>query len=137
VKVGAWSTVSTRRIVEPVFSTETIKCERYLRVEGQHFQRLLTFLNCNYFIPNVIGRQACRFIGKTRLPLAASGAPVAAKRREVELIKKVKIIPVYIYMENFVFTTIQVNAGIVLRLGNEYFLSNPFQLIIHQSSITF
>jgi hypothetical protein len=29
----------------------------------------------NYFIPNVIGRQACRFIGEIRVTLAAIGAP--------------------------------------------------------------
>jgi hypothetical protein len=34
-------------------------------------------VNWNYFIPNVIGRQACCFIGKIRMRLAASSAPVA------------------------------------------------------------
>jgi inhibitor of nuclear factor kappa-B kinase subunit alpha len=33
-------------------------CEECLRVEGQHFQHLLCSVNCNYFIPNVIGQRA-------------------------------------------------------------------------------
>jgi hypothetical protein len=33
-------------------------CEGCLRVEGQLFQHLLWFVNCNYFIPNAIGQQA-------------------------------------------------------------------------------
>jgi hypothetical protein len=44
------------------------------------------------FIPNVIGRQACRFIGKIRMRLAASGSPAAVKRRAVEPVSKVKIL---------------------------------------------
>jgi hypothetical protein len=68
---------------------ETINCERYLRVEGQHFQHLLWSVNCNYFIPNVIGCRACWFTAKIGMRLAASGAPVA-----VEPVNKVKIIPV-------------------------------------------
>jgi hypothetical protein len=35
-------------------------------------------------IPNVIGRQACSFIGKICMRLAASGALAAVKRRAVE-----------------------------------------------------
>jgi hypothetical protein len=38
VKVGVWCAVSPR-IAVPVFFNETINCERYLRAEGQHFQR--------------------------------------------------------------------------------------------------
>jgi hypothetical protein len=41
VKVGVWSAVSARRIVEPVFVNETINFERYLGEEGHHFQHLL------------------------------------------------------------------------------------------------
>jgi hypothetical protein len=37
-------------------------------------------VNCNYFIPNVIGSQACSFIGKFRMRPAAGGAPVAVKQ---------------------------------------------------------
>jgi hypothetical protein len=33
-------------------------CEEYLRVELQNFEHLLWSVNCNYFIPNVIGQQA-------------------------------------------------------------------------------
>jgi hypothetical protein len=40
-------------------------------------------VNCDYLIPNVIGRQTCRFIGKIRMRLAAGGAPVSVKRRAV------------------------------------------------------
>jgi hypothetical protein len=58
VKVGVWCAVSARRIVVYVFHNETINFKRLLCVEGQHFQHLLWSLNCNYFIPNVIGRQA-------------------------------------------------------------------------------
>jgi hypothetical protein len=46
-------------------------------------------VNSNYFIPNVIGRQACRFIGKNRMRLAASGAPAA-----VVPVHTLKIFPV-------------------------------------------
>jgi hypothetical protein len=41
VKVCVWCAVSARRIVGPVFFKETINCERYLRIEGEHFQHLL------------------------------------------------------------------------------------------------
>jgi hypothetical protein len=40
VTVGVWCAVSARRIVGPVFFNETINCERYLCVQGQHFQHL-------------------------------------------------------------------------------------------------
>jgi hypothetical protein len=33
------------------------RCEEFLHVDGQHFQRLLLSVNCNYFIPNIIGQQ--------------------------------------------------------------------------------
>jgi hypothetical protein len=33
------------------------RCEECLRVEGQHFPQLLLSVNCNYFIPNVIGQR--------------------------------------------------------------------------------
>jgi hypothetical protein len=48
-------------------------------------------VNCNYFIPIVIGRQAYGFIGEICMRLAARGVPVAVKRRAVVPIKKVKI----------------------------------------------
>jgi hypothetical protein len=41
VKVGVWCALSARRVVVPVSFNETINCERYLRVEGRHFQHLL------------------------------------------------------------------------------------------------
>jgi hypothetical protein len=41
VKIGVWYGVSARRIVGPAFFNKTINCERYLHVEGQHFQHLL------------------------------------------------------------------------------------------------
>jgi hypothetical protein len=47
------------------------------------------------FIPNVIGRQACWFVGNIRMHLAASGAPVVMKRRAVEPVNKAKVLPVY------------------------------------------
>jgi hypothetical protein len=68
-------------------------CLGCLYVDGQYFQHLWS-ANCNDFIPNVIGYQACWFIGKIRMPLAASGAPVAAKRRTVEPVNKIKVLPV-------------------------------------------
>jgi hypothetical protein len=37
----------------------------------------------------------CWFIGKIHMRLAASGALVAAKRRAVKPVNKVKIVPVY------------------------------------------
>jgi hypothetical protein len=64
VKVGVCCALGARGAVVPVFFNETINYERRLRVEGQHFQHLLWSVNCNYFIPNVIGRQACWFIAK-------------------------------------------------------------------------
>jgi hypothetical protein len=33
--------LSARKNVLPVFFNETINCERYMRVEGQHFQHYL------------------------------------------------------------------------------------------------
>jgi hypothetical protein len=61
---------------------------------GAEFEHLLLPVNCNYFIPNVIGRQACWFIGKICMRLAAGGKPVAVKRRAVEPVNKLKIFPV-------------------------------------------
>jgi hypothetical protein len=40
-KVGVWCAESARRIVLPLFLNETINCERYLLVHGQHFQHFL------------------------------------------------------------------------------------------------
>jgi hypothetical protein len=54
--------------------------EECLREEGQHFQYFLWAVNCNYFIPNVIGQQAYWVIGKIRMRPAAGGAPVAMNR---------------------------------------------------------
>jgi hypothetical protein len=51
-----------------------LRSEEYLHVEGQHFQHLLWSVYCNYFIPNVIGQQACWFIGKIRMHLTAPAA---------------------------------------------------------------
>jgi hypothetical protein len=95
VKVGVWCVIIARRIVVPVIFSEIINCEWYLRVEGQHFQYLLWWVNCGYFIPNIIGREACWFICKIRMRLAAGGEPVVVKRKAVELVNKVKIVPVY------------------------------------------
>jgi hypothetical protein len=93
VKVSVWCTVSAR-IVVSVFFNKKINCERYLLVEGEHFQHLLRSVNCICFIPNVIGRQACWLIGKTSMRLSASGAPVAVKCRVVKPVNKVNILPV-------------------------------------------
>jgi hypothetical protein len=41
VKFGAWCVGSARRIVGPMCFNQAINWERYLHVEGQHFQRLL------------------------------------------------------------------------------------------------
>jgi hypothetical protein len=41
VKVGVWCAVSVRRFVVCAFFNETVNCERYLCVEGHHFQHLL------------------------------------------------------------------------------------------------
>jgi hypothetical protein len=89
VKVHAWYAVSSRKIVVPVSFKEIINYERYLHAEWQHFQHLLWSMNCNYFIPNVTGRQACWFIGKICMRLTASGTLVAMKP-----VNKVKILPV-------------------------------------------
>jgi hypothetical protein len=41
VKVGVWSAVSARRIVESVFFKKTVNCERYVQVIlGQLFPEL-------------------------------------------------------------------------------------------------
>jgi hypothetical protein len=55
VKVGVWCAVSAQKIFVPVFFNKRINCERYLHVEGQHFQHILWSVNCDYFIPNTIG----------------------------------------------------------------------------------
>jgi hypothetical protein len=41
-----------------------------------------------------MGRQAFRFIDKIHMHIAESGASVAVKRRTVEPVNKVKILPV-------------------------------------------
>jgi hypothetical protein len=50
-------------------------CEECLRVENSIFNTIcdLWIVNYSYFIPNVIGLQACWFIGKIRMRLAADG----------------------------------------------------------------
>jgi hypothetical protein len=48
--------------------------------------------------------------------LAASSAPVAVKRRAVERVNKVKILPVYMYMYVYSIVTIQKNASPYLSL---------------------
>jgi hypothetical protein len=75
VKSSVWCAVSARRNVH-VFFNETVNCKKYLCVRGWHFQHLLWSVNCNYFISNVIDHQACWFIGKICMRLAASDAPV-------------------------------------------------------------
>jgi hypothetical protein len=65
-----------------------------LCVEGQHFQHHLWFVNCNYFIPNVIGQQAYWFIGKIHICLAARSALVTEGQRR-EPFDKGKSFPVY------------------------------------------
>jgi hypothetical protein len=92
VKVGVWCAVSARRSGVPMFFNETIHCERYLHVDGQHFQHLWS-VNCNYFITNVIGYHACWFIGKICTCITASGALVAVKCKAMEPVNKVKILP--------------------------------------------
>jgi hypothetical protein len=87
VQVDVCCAASARWIVVLGVLNETIHCERYLRLKRQHFQHLLRSVNCNYFIPRVIGRQACWFIVKIRRRLAAGSAPGA-----VELVNKVKIL---------------------------------------------
>jgi hypothetical protein len=44
---------------------------------------LIWSVNCNYFIPKVIGQQVYWFIGNVRVLLAAGGALVAVKRSAV------------------------------------------------------
>jgi hypothetical protein len=100
LKVGVWCAVSARETVVPVFFNETINCERYLCVEGQHFQHLLRSVNCNYFIPNIIGHQACSFISKIRMRLTVSGTLVTMKQRALELVNKTKILPVVSVMNH-------------------------------------
>jgi hypothetical protein len=46
-----------------------------------HSQHFLWSVNCNYFIPIVIGQQAYWFISKIRMCLTAHGASVAVKRK--------------------------------------------------------
>jgi hypothetical protein len=46
VKVGVCCAVSAR-IVRRVFFNETMNCEKYLHVEGQHFQHLMCSVNRN------------------------------------------------------------------------------------------
>jgi hypothetical protein len=79
---------------------------------GQHFQHRLWSVNCNYFIPNVIGRKVGWVTGKTRMGLAASSAPVAVRRRAVNSSSK-KIFPLCVGRENF----IQVDEFMILRFA--------------------
>jgi hypothetical protein len=112
VKVGVWYDVSARRIVVPVFLPKQLIAKKYLCVACQHFQHFIWSVNCNYFIPNVIGRQACWFIGKIRVRLAAGGAPVVVKRRSVESINKVKNPPCIPYaMSQHIFNRFVVRDG--------------------------
>jgi hypothetical protein len=71
-KVSVWCALSARRIVVPLIFNETINCARYLRVDGQQLQQLLWSVNCNYYIRNIIGSQACWLIGKI---CSTSGPP--------------------------------------------------------------
>jgi hypothetical protein len=59
------------------------RCEECLRVQGQHFQHFLLSVNCNYFIPNVIDKQALCIIGEIHNRIAAGVAPVVLKRSAV------------------------------------------------------
>jgi hypothetical protein len=63
--------------------------------QGLHFQHLLWSVNCNYFIPNVTGKQTYSPIWKicTRLQ------PGCTRHRQP--INKCKNLPVYIYEPNF------------------------------------
>jgi hypothetical protein len=51
------------------------RCEECLHTDGEDFRHLLWSVNCNYVIPNVIG--------KIRTRLAAGGESVAVNRRAV------------------------------------------------------
>jgi hypothetical protein len=68
------------------------RCEECLHVglNGQHFQHLLWSVNCNYFIPNVIGQQAYLFTGKICMRLAAGSAVIAVKRIAVNRSTKLR-----------------------------------------------
>jgi hypothetical protein len=59
---------------------------RWIRERGTSVSRWLQ----TAVIPNVIGHQACRFIGEIRMRLAASSAPVAVKHRAVNRSTKLK-----------------------------------------------
>jgi hypothetical protein len=54
--------------------------EECILIERQHFQHVLWFVNCNYFIPNVVGQQTYLFINKIRMQFATGNAPVAVSR---------------------------------------------------------
>jgi hypothetical protein len=120
MKFGVWCPVSARNIV-PVFFNETINCEIYLHVAGQHFQHLWS-LNCNYFTPKFMGRQACWFIGKIRLRLAAGGAMVAVKHRAVELVNKIKILLLCV---DLITQSGPLEINIIFLL---FYIDNEFQL---------
>jgi hypothetical protein len=66
-------------------------------------------------LPNVIDHQAYRFIGKIRMRLAASGAPIAVKRRAVNKGKNLPVGPHVSFRQQD--TRCDYNVRAALRLG--------------------
>jgi hypothetical protein len=56
-------------------------CEECLRVEGQHFQHLLWYVNKNKNFPSFQMLLTCWVINKIHVSLAASDVPIAVKCR--------------------------------------------------------
>jgi hypothetical protein len=79
-------------------------------------------MNCNYFIPNAIGRQALWLIGKIRMRLADNGAPVAVKRVAVVTANNVKILPVFLRSWSIILqTTFNKIIRILFKLHGTYY----------------
>jgi hypothetical protein len=92
--MATWRDVSARKIVVPVLFSETINCEKYLRVERTAFSTPpviceLYLIHSERYRPlgMVIHRQIC-------MRLAGSGAPAAVKRIAVDPVHTLKILPV-------------------------------------------
>jgi hypothetical protein len=71
-----------------------LQCKECPCTGGQNFRCLLWSVNCNYFILNIINYETCWLNSKIHISLAASSIPVAVKRKDMEPVYKVKILPV-------------------------------------------
>jgi hypothetical protein len=76
------------------------QCVECLRVEGQHFQHLLWFVNKGKNFPSFQMLSACWVIGKIRVSSVLGGSPVAVKRERVKFINNHPVLNHIFYNNN-------------------------------------